>query len=215
MMNNDYAQVFLNSVHQQPTKPSHTPFLKKWLGLIIGVTAIIVVLIAAAIILPILSKDEAEPEDLVKEEGDITAIAETLNPEYRKAIASSPHTDYEADRSYDTGFSGFTVQQVCKHIQVNCNKLATPEKIYGFRKIRPINSNSLDYYLDQNYLVVMKAVYKDSDPSTPYPFVIYARTGGLYYVFDPNSEYQIYMTKAELFSDIIGVPDFYLYGVDK
>lgn len=214
-MNNDYAQVFLNSVHQQPTKPSHTPFLKKWLGPIIGVVVVIAILIAAAIILPALSKGEDEPEDLVKEEGDITAIDEKLNTEYQKAIASSPHTDYEADRSYNTGFSGFTVEQVCRYVQVSCDKLAKPEKIYGFRKIRPINSNSLDYYLDNNYLVVMKAVYKESNSNTSFPFVIYARTGGLYYVFDPSSEFQIYMTKEELFNDIIGVPEFYLYGVDR
>ena len=204
-MEDNYAAEFKRSVEESlaPPPPKEP---KKWLKPAIVVAGIVIAIITLIIITVILVDKFNNP--IVTEQGDITTAKESLNTEYLNAVNSTPHRDYESNHK-DTAYSNFTVGKLCSYFNVQCLSFTEPEKLTFLESIETLNSNSLDYYLDNGKIVVMLATYSDSVPSEPYPYIIYARAGGLYYVSDPKSEYLVYMTKSEIFDEITGVPQFY------
>jgi hypothetical protein len=218
MDNNNFQQQFTHNVYrsvaQQLAQPAKKPKKTKF---IIGAIALVIIIVAVVLII-LLPKStsprelELDPALYVDDLGDITIERETLNAEYQKAVKGTPHSDYETDRR-DTAFSNFTTEQLCKYLGGDCNRLRKPEELsHIFEKVPALNSYSLDWYLDQGSVIVMKAVYEASGSSLQYPYIIFARTGGLYYVADPDSSYQAYFTMVELFNEIKGVPEFYAYN---
>ncbi len=202
-MESDFDSEFRQQVQlAQESQPNTTN--KRFLPRII-ITGAIFLVIAIAVIIIINLQSSSNIGAI----GDITETKESLNDEYQQAISNTPHAEYQTGHK-DTAFSSFTVKQICSYLKVSaCWKLATPNELSAFKSIETLNSNALDYYLDNGQIVAMTAVYTDSESINPYPYIIYARTGGLYYVFDPNSEYMVNMTMEELFNDIVGVPQFY------
>lgn len=205
-MDNNFAEQFEHSVHQQAATQQKQ---RKTLFKFIIITVAAIILLTSIVVSIIIINNVSKNDPGVDEFGDITEIKETLNSEFETAANAGPHANYETDRK-DSAYSNFTPEQICRRLGLKCSDLASPTKLEIFKQVETLNSNALDYYIDNAYIIVMTAVYADSVSTTPYPFVIYARTGGLYYVFDPNSEYSVYMTMEELFNEITGVPSFYV-----
>ena len=192
----------------QGTQESPQEKKKARLKTVLIVAGILLIIILAIIFIISFGKPKTDDLDVV-ELGTVSDIEETLNSDYAQAVSGTPHADYKTDLN-DTKFSTYSVSLVCEHLGTSCKELASPVELANFKHIETLNANALDYYLDNGHIVIMMAVYSYSDSATPYPYVIYARTNGQYYVFDPDSRFMVYMAKSELLDSIIGVPEFYI-----
>ena len=204
-MEGDFEKEFAQSVREAAKPEQKQP--KKWLkpAVLTSIAAIVVVVSIFAITKLVRPKENVERPQL----GDITAVKETVNSEFAAAIKGTPHETYVAERK-DTTYSNYAPSSLCNKLGAPCKNFAHPAESPNFRKVETLNSNSIDYYLDNSHVIIMLAAYELNDTPDPYPYVIYARRGGLYYVFDPISEFNVQLTKSEILDGVIGVPEFYI-----
>ena len=71
-----------------------------------------------------------------------------------------------------------------------------------------MDSNALDYYLDNGEVVIMTVKYKEAEEAET--IVIYARSASHYLTFNkPDLSQEYRSTRKELFDNVEGVPTFY------
>ena len=216
--NIDYLQSI--ATVDEPEAPA--PKKKGWiLGLVIGVFMILaIVLVVLSLVTPAQSEiaedketQEPLPDDEVaslQEIYDDFGIDEKLNSEYAEAVKDTEYSDYETDLEVATKYADNSAKDVCSDYSDYC--LDGFKTLGDDKKVSALNSKSLDYYLDNGHIVVMVADYEVADDIVgPYTTIIYGRgRSGLYSTFDTGStELSVYMSKAQLFNDVVGVPTFY------
>lgn len=216
----DYAGDFLASLNSQPANQNHKKSLPKWF--VIAVIVFVVVCVVGAVVMLSLTLSRSEPlsaEEQAEKEFyenvyDENALSETLSGDFAAAVAKNELSNYRSDDG-TTIYADMTPQGLCSAIKISCASLWNPIENTRLEKVAAINSNGLDYYLDNDNIVVMNAAYEFSD--TVSALVIYARKMNFYEAFDANdvTAGAIYLTRRDIFDNVVGVPSFYvLKGVN-
>ena len=143
---------------------------------------------------------------------------EVLNAELAEEVRKSPYLNY-APLETVLGYPSASPEQVCQDFGLACADFANPENIPAAKKVDPINSNGLNYYLEQGKIVVISATGGTPFSATGKAIVVYAGypENANYRVFDPSEQvlnaYYI-LSRAELYNHITGVPNFYILEKD-
>jgi hypothetical protein len=218
--NSDYANSFRASLRNQQMQqyqqyvqaPKPKP---KWLlPAIIGLA--VVILIVAVVI--ILSASGAIDDDTTSQEfldnvyNDLDG-AEELNEKFKSAVAKNEHNNYMTSTP-ETEYVTLTPDAVVGALGLGRSDLAKPATSSMLVKTTAMNSNAMDYYLDQGNIIVMIAKH-EGETSTK-TLVIYARSDFFYVAFEVAGTFQkTQFTRSDIFNNIEGVPDFYIMkGLD-
>jgi hypothetical protein len=207
-------------------KKPDAPAPKKY-GWLIGVIVGVLV-ISAIIVVAFMTKTPTRTEVVEEEEEPLQPIAkddvetldeiydnvgddESLNDEYAEAVKGTDYANYEADFDIATKFADYSASDICLLYSKYCSDKF--KVLDDGKKVAALNSKSLDYYLDNDYIVAMVAKYKIGEEIVgPYTTIIYGRgRSGVYDTFDAdNTKQSVYLSRAQLFDDVEGVPAFYV-----
>lgn len=209
----NYADSFRASLRAQPVSPYVQNNVtnnnrRKWIIIGIIIFAVLTILvIVLSTVLPALHEARTEAEFVENSYNELDEV-ETLSGEYSAEAAKNEHAEYYTEIT-KTAYVELSPKNVCDALNIDKNSLANPCSSALFVKTSAMNSNALDYYLDQGNVVVMQADYDGVGEKT---LLIYGRTDFLYGAFDirkvPNEI--SYMVRSEIFNNIIGVPKFYV-----
>ena len=187
--------------YAEQTNPQPKP---KWLLPLVAAGVLAIIAIIGLMIIPALVGGSG------KEDTVVAANDEVLNEEFAKAVANNEHKDYKTNKE-DTVYAEYAPDILSASMDITDEAIASPSSDTRFKKVDAMNSKVLDYYLDEGYVVVMKADRKAGADST----VIYGRTKGQYLAFvGVEAVFEYTMSKAELFNDAVGVPEFYVLKVE-
>lgn len=183
----------------QPYPNVSKPRSKKTLIIIIAASATIIILLTIVLI------------NLLNNNSnyilyDASILPETLTSQMAAAVANNEYKDYETTIS-TTAYLQYSTGQICLMIGAPCRSLGSPADRSNLKKVPALNSNALDYYLDQDNIVIMQT---GETPLTM--LIIYARNNSLYSVFNPaDPEYLLYSTRMDIFNSLVEVPTFYTF----
>ncbi|MBR3320150.1 hypothetical protein IKG20_02495 [Candidatus Saccharibacteria bacterium] len=165
------------------------------------------ILIISVVVIFILSpKDQPSEEETEFDTNvyDVTDLDETMSDSFANATKSNPYNEYETTIS-ETKFSDLTAQEFCTSQNLSCSNILSQ----SLTKIPAINSNALNYYLDNNFAVVIVS----SDSTTIIYGAIY--TTPVYLTFSTTqTDYDDYgyKSKVEIFNQLTGSEAFYTFS---
>lgn len=156
------------------------------------------------------SEDPLDPE----EEGDASEEAETLNALLAEAVKNNPHAAYITKLS-DTKYRSMIPDELLSALSLTRAELSKPSSSSRFTKVSAMNSNVLNYYLDQGAVVVIVAKGEGLFSKNGSALVVYAADYAMpiYSVFRPSAENTDadYVSRTAIFNDIVGLADFYVF----
>lgn len=124
------------------------PKLPRWITFTL--ITVVVLIIISAIILLLSPKNDKTQEEIDKLSYDVTELEESLTESLSSAIKNNPYKDYQTKLS-STTFVDLTANQFCLTSNFSCPDIMSKKTT----KISAINSNALNYYLDQNLAVII------------------------------------------------------------
>ena len=211
--NSSFENDFMSRLHGQSAPVAPPPAQKKgfpkWV--IFAVIGAVVVIIALAIFVAIVSNNSGSGDDQISQEFydnayDETGDQEELNDAFKSAAAKNEHASYMTELP-GTEYCELTPTVVAGALNFSFQDANTPADSTKFKKIGTLNSNALDYYLDQGNIVSMVAI-RDGFEAT---YLIYGRSASFYVLFNPAlSDEVMYLSRKEVFDDVTGVPNFYI-----
>jgi len=144
------------------------------------------------------------------------SMSEKLNENLAEEVRKSPYVNYSSSNLI-IGDTESSPQQICDRLGVTCSAFVNPENIPSIEKISPINSNGLNYYLEQGKIIVIKAIGEAPYSAEGKVIVVYAGyvQDAVYAAFDPSAQdFSInwLVSRTELFSSITGAVQFYAIG---
>jgi len=226
------AQSVVEPLYPPQPAPATNNFFSKKTLLIFGIIGVLA--IAATVIIITLSNvpkveapqaqttpttqtEDVPPSEEVldpEEEGDATEEAETLNALLAEAVKNNPHAAYETKLS-DTKYRSITPNELLFTLNLTRAELSKPSSSSRFTKVTAMNSNALNYYLDQGAIVVIVAKGESLFSKNGSSLVVYAADYAfpVYAVFRPSSGSSEagYVSRSAIFNDIIGLADFYVF----
>ncbi len=164
MNNSDYASQFMASLHSQPAQPvkQERKFPKAILIVVIAVVVIVVIVVLLALILrgandAELAK-EFEEDDMYDDYSYQAATGEVdnLNQVYAAAAQKNPHAGYKTELEA-TKYVEATPAEVCNVLNLPCGDINNIENLEEFTEVGALNTNALEYYLDNGHMVVFSA----------------------------------------------------------
>ena len=178
------------------------PKLPRWI-LIVSI-AVIVMIIVSVVILLLSPKGNKTQEEIDNLSYDITELEETLTEKLSTAAQNNPHKDYQT-KLMATTFADLTANSFCLASNFSCPDILSKKTT----KIPAVNSNALNYYLDQDLVVV---IVSESSTLVVYG-ALYDIPAYLTFTTDQTDfdEYG-YISRSDLFSRLTGSESFYTYN---
>ena len=227
-----YADEFRAAMNAAP-QYQEKKGIPKWI-IFVGI-AFVLILVGVVVLTIVFSNTGRSAEELEEEEKQAfleendtndnyameAALAEedVLNPIYAAEVKKNSHANYQTKQVGEvTQYFELSPAAICVKLGVKCSDFAQPENISRLSKVTAVNTNAISYYLDNGYVVVMKAFGE-------YPYsldkggvvVIYAANYGMGYVFNgfiPNTDGKpspvLEFKRSDLVSGIVGVPTCYV-----
>lgn len=187
---------------------------KKWViwavigGLAIVLLVLLIVLVTRGNDETMSAADEQANQELYENGFDEAALPESLNAELARAVARGAYAEYSAEQS-ETAYVGLMPRSLCGALNLDYGTLNSPATSASLERTTALNANAIDHYLDESGIVEM--VSEREDAYVPEMLVVYGRQGAFYLAFDPAELAEpMYLTRAELFEGVIGVPEFYI-----
>lgn len=181
---------------------NNKPRIPRWIFFAIFI--FIIVIVAIILLWP---KDPTikEEQEIDAATYDITDLDETLSDTLSASVENSPHKDYQTELE-ETKHFGLTPNELCAKLSVSCLEFKNFKNFKNLSKISPINSNALNYYLDNNYIVIISS-------STSLQ-IIYGALYSIssYSVFDLSSsdlDGYNYASRIDIFNHLTGSEEFY------
>lgn len=215
-----YASEFVQSLSPAPsqTTKSKPP---RWFIPVVAASAVVIIVLTIVLVNVLsgssndLSEDDSSTYFYELNYEVYTGMEEILNSEYAAAVAGNDHIDYESALEY-TRLLGYSPYDICAMLGFSsCEELEHPERLANFTKVGALNTNALDYYIDNGHIVIVSATGSYPYFETGEVLVVYAinySPGQLFSVFVPSSAKPSFfeLTRTYLISSITGVPVFYV-----
>jgi len=209
--------------------PQKKPFLKWPLVIMAVFIVVLIVAITAVSTIPSNSHDEEAAKGADMEaffaDQDVTDgysyeaasdEEDNLNTLYASVAFESPYASYKTTLDH-TSLLEYGPTEVCALLSISCSDLAFPEELSSFEKVTALNTNALDYYLDNGHIVIISAYGDFPYTSSGGTVVVYAANyaqGQAFTAFIPpsagNVSYLIELRRDALINGIVGVPNCYV-----
>lgn len=220
----EFVDDFMNQLNSpsKPSAPAQKPALENKKLFILAGVAVFVIIILIVLNLVLGNRqggNESTEETNETQFYDITESSETLNSSLEQSVAKNPHMDYQTTLSY-TPYLQDTPSQLCQRFSISCSSLAYPESVDQAVRALAMNSNALNYHLDNGQIVIISAKGQEVFSPEGTVLVVYAANYDfpIYQVFNPqtgNLSEPTYLSRSELFSDIDDVADFYTISQEE
>ena len=174
--------------------PRQTPLI------LIGVGLLFVSVITVLLLSP---KDPRTEEEKLADElsFDVTEETETIPDSISSTINNNPHKDYQTDLT-ETKYFGLTAQEFCSSLHTSCTNIMSQK----LTKITVINSNILNYYLDQGLAIIISSPAK----TTVIYGALYSIPSYIVFTIDQTDfDSYTYASRVDLFNNLTGSETFY------